>query len=174
MPKKKKPNARACERLALAYLCGCFKRTGRGETFYFLEPESLEEKKSRLALAYLLRRGRPSRAVRWHLASLIYPEGSNLEERRFVIGPAKIVKGGKGKPGALATHALDINVARRIANAKKAAGKSDAKATRVKIDPIVEDAAHYYGVSKSKAYHAYKAHRRRFESPLSVRFSTLK
>ena len=169
MPKKK-PNWKAAERLALAYLCGRFKKAGRGETFYFLKPGSLEEEKARYALAVLLRSGgkRLTYAVRWQLSSLIYPEASPLEERRFVIEQAK------GKPGALATRALDIRIARRIVEAKKAAEKAGGKATRVKVDPIVEEQAQYFGVSKSKAYDAYKAHRNRFESSLAAWFSALK
>jgi len=109
MPRK--TGAQSDEQLVLDYLCGHFEKSEHGETFDYLKPGSAREKKARQLLFRLLRSPKPlSPAIRWQLSSLIYPEASPLEVRRFAIEAAK-----KGKRGAPATPALDINIARRIA-----------------------------------------------------------
>jgi hypothetical protein len=141
-------SAKTDERLVLYYLCGYFEKRKNAETFRHLKPGSAREKQARQVLFRLLRSSKPlSPAISWQLSSLIYPEASPLEVRRFVFAAAK-----KGKRGALANHVRDINVAMFIA--KKISGG-------VKVDAAVAEAAEHYAVSKSTAYNAWKKHKRR-------------
>jgi hypothetical protein len=141
-------SAKTDERLVLDYLGGRFQKSKHVEIFHYLKPGSAREKKARQVLFRLLRSSKPlSPAINWQLSSLIYPEASPLEVRRFVFAAAK-----KGKRGAPAKHFRDVNIAMFVAKKTSGGGK---------IDAAVTDAAEHYGVGKSTAYDAWKKHKRR-------------
>jgi hypothetical protein len=141
-------SAKTDEQLVLDYLCGRFQKSKHAEIFRYLKPGSAREKRARQVLFRLLRNSKPlSPAISWELSSLIYPEGSPAEVRRFVFAPAK-----KGKRGAPAKLSRDVNIAMFIAKKTSSGGK---------IDAAVADAAEHYGVGKSTAYNAWKKHKRR-------------
>jgi hypothetical protein len=131
------------EDLAFEFLGGQMVREPNGQiTHRYLERGSDRERQARAALSRLLRNHDRELAVgiRWRLAALLGADHAH-EPREIVIQPRK-----RGKQP---DYHIDVQIAHDVAAAA---------VEGVQIEAAIADAMRHYGVSRSRAFRAWKKH----------------